>query len=44
MLSKLFEDTGKLLIMGQEIPMVPQKVLGKIRAGMWERKGIPLWE
>lgn len=44
MLSKLFEDIGELLIMGQEIPMVPWKVLGKIRAGMWERKGIPLWE
>ena len=44
MLSKLFEDIGELLIMGQMIPMVHLKVLGRIRAGMWERKGIPLWE
>ena len=44
MLSKLFEDIGELLITGQEITMVAWKVLGRIRAGMWERKGIPLWE
>ena len=39
MLSKLFEDIGELLIMGQEITMAPWKILGRIRAGMWERKG-----
>ena len=44
MLSKLFEDIGELLIMGQEITMVPWKVLGRIRVGLWERKGISLWE
>lgn len=44
MLTKLFEDIGELLIMGQAIPMVHQKVLGRIRAGIWKRKGIPLWE
>ena len=30
MLSKLFEDIGELLIMGQEITMAPWKILGRI--------------
>ena len=40
MLSKLFEDTGKLLIMGQEIPMVHRKdkVIGRISADVWKGK------
>lgn len=39
MLTKLFEDIGELLIMGQMIPMVHLKVLGRIRADMWKGKG-----
>ena len=39
MLSKLFEDTGELLIMGQEISMVHWKVIGRISADLCKGKG-----